>query len=423
MNKRIRIVAFLITLVAMGSFLILQNISSASVNTAHASLTGQLQANGVEMYLPLIMKFYDDERPLWRFGSAQAYRGIMSYDPDDMKQLRLGWYVDWRTRESPEPYEMEYAPIVRIKQLKDDGIGNPVDCCVECAYLEPHEYTTTPALLDIAAYAEAHPGKLWILGNEIERVDWANSDDSCGHQDEILPELYATAYHDLYTAIKVFDSTAQVAIGGLIQATPLRLDYLTRVWDAYQDQYQVAMPVDVWNIHAFVLREEAGSWGADIPAGIDAIQGELYTVVENKDFTIAQDHLIAMREWMADRGQQNKPLIITEYGVLMPEWLDPAELSFEDVRDDFMVPSFEFFLNYTDASIGYPADGNRLVQRWNWYSLDDDHGWYEDEIFYQGFNGNLFYSGRFDQPMGLSPLGQYWIDYVYSLPDEYEPPY
>ena len=28
------------------------------------------------------------------------------------------------------------------------------------------------------------------------------------------------------------------------------------------------MPVDVWNVHNFVLREERGSWGVDIPPGI-----------------------------------------------------------------------------------------------------------------------------------------------------------
>jgi hypothetical protein len=38
---------------------------------------------------------------------------------------------------------------------------------------------------------------------------------------------------------------------------------------------------------------------------------------------------------------------------------------------DFMLGSFDVMLNTTDAEWGLPADGNRLVQRWCWYSLAD----------------------------------------------------
>ena len=43
-----------------------------------------------------------------------------------------------------------------------------------------------------------------------------------------------TAYHELYTLIKGADPTARLAIGGVIQATPLRLEYLTKVWNEYR---------------------------------------------------------------------------------------------------------------------------------------------------------------------------------------------
>ena len=41
-----------------------------------------------------------------------------------------------------------------------------------------------------------------------------------------------------------------------------------------------------------------------------------------------------------------------------------------------------------DDELGYPADGNRLVQRWAWFSLD----WpaYDPVLAPKGFNGNLF---------------------------------
>jgi hypothetical protein len=290
--------------------------------------------------------------------------------------------------------------------------------CVGCPYVDPPTYTFSPEQIQIESMATARPGMIWVIGNEIERIDWPG-----GRQDEITPELYAVAYHDIYNMIKNADPTAQVAIGGVIQATPLRLEYLTKVWDTYSSTYGESMPVDVWNVHAFVLREESGSWGADIPAGSSATSGMLYDVLDNKDFTIVEQHLEDMRTWMKDRGQQDKSLIITEYGVLMPDWVSPGEFTPEEVRDSFMYPSFDYFLNQTDTNLGYSSDGYRLVQRWNWYSLDDDSGKYEGEEYLQNFNGNLFYSGLSDQPQGLSGLGDIWIQYVQSLPPETSSPY
>ncbi|MDY7076356.1 MAG: CARDB domain-containing protein [Chloroflexota bacterium] len=236
-----------------------------------------------------------------------------------------------------------------------------------------------------------------MIGNEIERRDWQTSSGGTSHQDEILPEMYAQAYHEAYTTIKSADPTAQVAIGGVIQATPLRLEYLDRIWDEYYRLYGQPIPVDWWNVHAFVLQEKQEDWGADIPAGIEVTEGILYTMNDNKDWNKAAELIRAFRQWMKERGQQNKPLIVSEYGVNMP-WF-----SAEVVRDEFMYPSFDFFLNEKDPNLGYPADEYRLVQRWIWYSLDDDSG---------NFNGFLFYSGHFENPMGLAPLGQYWEMYV-----------
>jgi hypothetical protein len=36
-----------------------------------------------------------------------------------------------------------------------------------------------------------------------------------------------------------------------------------------------------------------------------------------------------------------------------------------------MTSTFNVLLNLSDAAIGYPADENRLVQRWLWYSVSD----------------------------------------------------
>ena len=94
--------------------------------------------------------------------------------------------------------------------------------------------------------AKQYPGRTWLIGNEPD-VRW---------QDNVKAEDYAVAYHNAYTAIKGADITTEVAIGGISQVTPIRLRYLDQIWAAYQTKYGEAMPVDVWNIHAFVLREK-----------------------------------------------------------------------------------------------------------------------------------------------------------------------
>lgn len=376
-----------------------------------------------QAYLPLVMKNYLAPAPLWRFGAAKARRSLLDYAQADIVGLRLGWYVDWTvTPNAPRPYGMEYVPIVRVKQWKLQDGSTWTTCCVGCPYVQiggQYTYTISPDWSVLRTAAQTNPGMLWVIGNEIERRDWGQG--YCGRQDEILPEVYATAYHDIRQAILSVDPTAKFAIGGVIQATPLRLQYLDRVWNAYLQQYGEPMPVDVWNVHAFVLQERRNDWGADIPAGLEVNEGVLYSVMDNRDFSIAWGHIRALREWMKGKGQQNKPLIITEYGVNMPPHY--SGFSPEEVRDNFMYPSFNAFLNQTDANIGYPADGYRLVQRWNWYSLDDDSGKYEGGNFHQFFNGNLLYSGLGANPMGLSPLGHYWRDYVSQLPPASEAVY
>jgi hypothetical protein len=57
--------------------------------------------------------------------------------------------------------------------------------------------------------------------------------------------------------------------------------------------------------------------------------------------------------------------------------------------------TFDFFMTATDDEIGYPADGNRLVQRWAWYSLNDKR-----------FEGYTTFSHLFDPyDKQISPLG------------------
>jgi len=158
-----------------------------------------------------------------------------------------------------------------------------------------------------------------------------------------------------------------VAIGGVSQPTPLRLAYLDRVLAAYKTQYSTEMPVDVWNIHAFILREERNSWGVGIPPGMNVDKGTLREIDDHADMAIFRQQIVDFRRWMAERGQRDKPLIVSEYSILMPE-----DYGFRsDVVSKFMKESFDYLLTAQDAALGYSADGNRLVQAFCWFSTAD----------------------------------------------------
>jgi hypothetical protein len=171
----------------------------------------------------------------------------------------------------------------------------------------------------------------------------------------------------VYTTLKQADPASRVAIGGISEPSPLRLRYLDRVLQVYRERYGQDMPIDVWNVHNFILPEERGSWGADIPPGIEATRGLAYTIEDHDNLGYFKQQLIDFRRWMAQRGYRDKELIVSEYGILMYE---DYGFDYSRVRD-FMLGSFDVMLNTIDAESGLPADGNRLVQRWCWYSLTD----------------------------------------------------
>jgi hypothetical protein len=240
----------------------------------------------------------------------------------------------------------------------------------------------------LLAVVDALPGALWLVGNEMD-VKW---------QDNVLPDLYARQYHDLYTLLKERDPTARVAIGGVSQPTPLRLRYLDRILQAYQARFGEPMPVDVWNVHNFILREERDSWGVDIPPGMPEESGRLREIADHDDLAIFRQQIVDFRRWMAGHGQQGKPLIVTEYGILMPS---DYGFPLQDVKH-FMLQTFDFFRTASDPALGYPADGYRLVQRWCWYSLSDER----------------YPTGNLLQPDTgqLTPLGEAFSRYARSSP-------
>jgi len=158
--------------------------------------------------------------------------------------------------------------------------------------------------------------------------------------------------------------------------------------------------IDIWTIHNFILNEQEYSpsdidyWGADIPPGFicpadcyDAFVVDDFNYSVTYSMEIFRNRIFTFREWLKSIGEQGKPLWITEYGSLFPDWevmvcydhpddcisrYSPyEEWPLESDNIDYMISTFDYLLHSYDSAAGLPDDGYKLVQRWYWYSLND----------------------------------------------------
>ena len=273
--------------------------------------------------------------PKEQWSSRAGFSISYSTDPRYWAQmLGAGWYLDWNVRNDESEDSPEHWQMVRV-----------------------HEDCISPSPEAIRSAASSHPGQVWIIGNEPD-VIW---------QDNVTPSRYAVHYHDLYQLIKASDPTAMIAVGGISQATPLRFQYLDVVLKAYQARYNVQLPADWWTVHGYVLREEKGSWGVEIPPGIDAKQGMLYEVSDHGRLDLFEGQALAFRQWLKDNGYQDTPLALTEFGILMP-----TSYGFPlDTIAVYLNQTFNWLYQARDETIGYPGDDYHLFQKWAWFSISD----------------------------------------------------
>jgi hypothetical protein len=304
---------------------------------------------------------------------------------DRVAYLGAGWFVNFGAgTPGGGPTNVEFAPMISVKQNKNsDGFYLP-------------GYYTSPSEAILPHNVNNRPGSLWMLGNEIDRGPDPGQIEG-GQGDIKWPEVYAQAYHNLYHLIKEHDPTAQVAISGLVEVTPGRLQYLDNIWEAYLQEYGTPMPVDVWNMHIYPMPEALPNGEpngvANIALGTDpalAIResgnnpaqcplAHIYCWAEHDDMDAFIEQVVAMRTWMKQHGQQNKPLILSEYSVLYPYDPEPNGTCF--LTDEFgqcftpqrvaqfATDSLTYLETATDPDLGYPADNNRLVQQWLWFPV------------------------------------------------------
>ncbi len=287
-----------------------------------------------------------------RYGVAYVFGDSLGWVPT----LDAGWYLNFTPGPNNIP-SAEFVPVISVKQDFINGVRQPT-----VTYTPPLSYVyvnengqTRPGL---GGLISMNPGKLWLVGNEPDVDNFI--------QGNTMPDVYARAYHEAYQYIKKADPTAKVAIAGLSMMTPGRVQYLDIVWNTYKSIYGTDMPVDVWNMHLYILEErnpnndkEYGdgkiALGTDPAlAKLSSLGGsavcpppnepdtnandprlDVYCRSEHDSVRIFRDQVYNMRTWMKEHGQQNKPLIISEFGLLYPYLDGKPDGTCEFLMDEF----------------------------------------------------------------------------------------
>lgn len=216
-----------------------------------------------------------------------------------------------------------------------------------------------------ANWIKAHPGKVWILGNE---PDHPQQDDMSQSQ---CAKMFKT-YRDF---ILKYDPSARLAIGGITGgSTAAKLTYskswLQSLLNSYKSQYNTPMPIDIWNVHSY-----AGGYQAEDP---DKIINEFIQPFVNWVHTV-------------DSGAySNSEVWITEFPI--GEWW--GALGQENV-----IAFAKTYLPRVEAA---------GVSRFFWFASQDWDGWWTN-------------IGLLSRDGSVSPLGQAYSELAHGYPNPVPP--
>lgn len=201
--------------------------------------------------------------------------------------------------------------------------------------------------LDTLITTDKMVGQIWSIGNE---PDW---------YPYLTAQSYAVWYKKFYDKIKSLDPTAKIMVGGIHSPNParitryasadrnIRMDYLwqdenkvLRGWmgawrDAYKQKYGVYPQVDIWDIHAYPDDDVQQAYGNRYnPKASDLTSASQQAITDIAYF----------RDYLNSIGEKDKPLWITETGLLITKVGDKKnpEPYFLNYWTNFMKPIMEF---------------------------------------------------------------------------------
>ena len=137
-----------------------------------------------------------------------------------------------------------------------------------------------------------HPGAWWLVGNE----------PNDPFQDNLSPAAYAAFYQRFTELALSTDRSCRLVPAGLANAD---WRWAQAFLDSYVAQYKRAPTIAAWNIHNYMLEPDR----------------------DQLDLQEFKERILSFRRWMTQVGDGNKPLMLTEFGVLFGTGLAgrPAE--------------------------------------------------------------------------------------------------
>ncbi len=189
-------------------------------------------------------------------------------------------------------------------------------------------------LAGVAEVARSHPGEWWQFGNEPNDL----------FQDNVSPTDFARRYHSFYFTLKAADSSAQVVPAGLANAD---WRWAASFWQAYEREYGTTPQVDGWSIHNYLLDSCASA----------------------ADVGLFKSRIEAFRAWAARGGRGDKPLFLTEYGILYGNGCCNCPTIPPDQVTEFMQRTSQWMSE------------SRTVDAWAWFAVRTD-GRYNGDLFF-----------------------------------------
>jgi len=215
-------------------------------------------------------------------------------------------------------------------------------------YLAPVDYDEE----SLARVLAAHPGNWWMVGNE----------PNDPHQDHLSPGAYAAFYHRFNELAAQVDPSYHVMPAGIANAD---WGWAHDFRESYRYQYGRYPRVDAWNIHNYILDPEHAPWSLD-------------------EF---QRRILVFRDWMTRVGEGDKPLVLSEFGVLQ-----------RTLPDGTPVPP-ERVIAFMQDSVRWMASSG-AVQSWAWFATS---------------SGGLFGGELTDAQDTLTPYGEAYRALVLEL--------
>ena len=277
--------------------------------------------------------------------------GLSGNDGDNpaIAELGVSWYLNWGYTPDNSSSLIEYLPMVLHTQGEDFASYDAFKSAIMAVKTNRPE-----------AYGNC---TTWLIGNEVGL-------SVTGGGEIYPPEKYAEYFKKYADWISQLGTelgvTYKLAAGSVITRPDIELHvesrtipedvrpkktkingslYMEKALKIYKIKYNTKMPVDVFQLHPYMF------------------DGKI-------DFKINmfKQSVTSFRTMLQKQGYKDKEVWITEWGNLVDDPNKKNDTTFAD-SIKIMNEGIPWLTRVNSGTDGMPADGNKLIQRWGWFTF------------------------------------------------------